>query len=243
MKNTIIASVLLICLILNTDSFGQIDLKKVKLPTTKKTAGSIGLSEAEIAEGLKAALSKGAETASKQLNKSDGYNLNPKVRIPFPEDAQRVAVKLRELGYGKKVDDFEVSLNRSAEHAAREASVIFVNAIKQMSISDAKNILTGADTAATGFLRKSTYGSLNTAFTPHIKHALDSTNATTLWTELATIYNKIPFNKQKANTDLVAFTTGKALKGVFVMVAEEELKIRKDPAARTSDILKKVFGQ
>jgi hypothetical protein len=237
----ILSSVLFIGLVLNMNAYAQIDLKKVKLPT-KKTAAAVGLSEAEIAEGLKAALSKGAETASKTLNKSDGFNLNPKVRIPFPEDAQRVAVKLRELGYGKKVDEFEVTLNRAAEHAAKEASGIFVNAIKQMTISDAKSILKGSDTAATGFLRKTTYNPLNSAFSPHIKTALDSTSATKRWTELATLYNKIPFNKQKVDTDLVSFTTHKALKGVFIMVAEEELKIRKDPAARTSDILKKVFG-
>jgi hypothetical protein len=241
MKKILFASVLSTCLILNIDSFSQIDLKKVKLPT-KHTSGSLGLSESEIADGLKAALSKGAETASQQLNQSGGYNLNPRVRIPFPEDAQRVAVKLRELGYGQKVDEFEATLNRAAEQSAKEASSIFVGAIKQMSITDAKNILTGADTAATGFLRKSTYSSLNTAFTPHIKSALDSTSATKRWTELANIYNKIPFNKQKVETDLVAFTTNKALKGLFIIVADEELKIRKDPAARTSDILKKVFG-
>jgi hypothetical protein len=237
----ILSSILFICLVLNMNAFAQIDLKKVKLPT-KQAGASVGLTESEIAEGLKAALSKGAETASQTLNKADGYNLNPKVHIPFPEDAQRVAVKLRELGYGKKVDEFEATLNRAAEHAAKEAATIFVNAIKQMSISDAKSILTGADTAATGFLRKTTYNPLNAAFSPHIKNALDSTSATKRWAEIAGIYNKIPFNKQKVDTDLVAYTTHKALKGVFIMVAEEELKIRKDPAARTSDILKKVFG-
>ena len=238
----ILSSVLFICLISGIHTHAQIDLKKVKLPTNIHPGGIAGLSEADIAEGLKAALSKGAETASKELNKKDGYNLNPKVRIPFPEDAQRVAVKLRELGYGKKVDEFEVTLNHAAEAAAKEAASIFINSIKQMSISDAKSILTGADTAATGFLRKTTYNPLNSAFSPHIKTALDSTSATKRWTEIATIYNKIPFNKQKVETDLVAFTTNKALKGIFIMVAEEELKIRKDPAARTSDILKKVFG-
>jgi hypothetical protein len=146
------------------------------------------------------------------------------------------------MGYGKKVDEFEMLLNRSAEDAAKEAAPIFKNAVTSMSIADAKSILTGADTSATHYLRGSTYGNLFKAFTPHIDKALKARTVTAKWKDLTTIYNKLPTTKQKVNTDLVSFTTHKALKGLFMMVADEEINIRKNPGARTSDILKKVFG-
>jgi hypothetical protein len=218
-------------------------IKDIKTPITTKTATtSSGLSESEIVEGLKEALIKSSTKASDSLNKPNAFNLSPKIRIPFPEDCKKVADELRKLGYGKKVDDFELQLNRAAEQSAKEAAPIFKGAVQKMSFSDAKGILTGADTAATAYLRKTTYDSLSKAFSPHVKDALDQTTATKMWSEIATLYNKIPTTRNKVQTDLVKYTTGKALKGVFTMVAEEELKIRKDPLARTSDILKKVFG-
>ena len=221
------------------NTFAQLKIPKIKLPTSGSTA--TGLSETDIANGLKEALTIGAQKASEQLHMTDGFNLNSLVRIPFPEDAKKVATELRKLGYGKKVDEFELSLNRSAEEAAKEAAPIFVSAIKGMTITDAKNILTGADTAATGYLRKTTYSPLYSAFSPHITTALNNNYAASKWTEITTIYNKIPLVK-KVDTDLVRYTTGKALKGVFTLVAQEELKIRKDPAAQVTDLLKKVFG-
>jgi hypothetical protein len=221
-------------------SYGQINLKTLKNTVSSATTTAT-LSESEIAKGLKEALTVGARNASSQLNAIDGFNKNMKVRIPFPEEAQRVAIKLREMGFGKKVDAFELTLNRAAEQAAREAAPIFVNAITSMSITDAKNILMGADTSATGYLRSRTSDPLATAFSPHIQKALDATTATRKWTELATIYNRIPL-VNKVETDLVKYTTGRALKGLFTVVAEEEIKIRKDPAARVTDTLKKVFG-
>jgi hypothetical protein len=221
-------------------SYGQINLKTLK-NTVTTAASSATLSESDIAKGLKEALTVGAKNASTQLNAIDGFNKNVKVRIPFPEDAQRVATKLREMGFGKKVDEFELTLNRAAEQAAKEAAPIFVNAITSMTISDAKNILMGADTSATGYLRSRTSDPLSNAFAPHIKKALDATTATRKWTELATLYNRIPL-VNKVETDLVRYTTGRALKGLFTVVADEEIKIRKDPAARVTDLLKKVFG-
>jgi hypothetical protein len=229
----------------------QIDLKKVKIPKVKTpsvlnnngTGSGTGLTESEIIEGLKEALTKGSGNASATLNKLDGFNANPKIRIPFPPDAQKVAKTLRDVGYGKKVDEFELTLNRSAEQAAKEAAPIFKMAVKNMSFKDAKSILTGSDSAATVYLKNTTYDSLYTKFSPPVKTALNNTSATSKWTELATLYNKLPTTRNKVETDLVAYTTHRALKGLFVTVAEEELKIRKDPMARTSDILKKVFGQ
>ena len=230
-------------------SIGQAQFKipTIKVPQNipNPTGGSTsiqGLSESDIVAGLKEALSVGSKNASSQLNQLDGFNKNMRIRIPFPEDAVRVATKLRQMGYGKKVDEFELTLNRAAEQAAKEAAPIFLNAIKQMTFGDAKSILTGADTAATGYLRKTTFSPLYSAFSPHVTKALGNTFATSKWTEITTIYNKLPMVK-RVDTDLTRYTTNKALKGLFVVVADEELKIRKDPAARVSDILKKVFGQ
>lgn len=223
------------------DSFGQFKVPKIKLPTST-VAKTTGLTESDIANGLKEALSIGAKKASEQLNQLDGFNANSLVRIPFPEDMQKVAKELRNLGYGQKVDEFELSLNRSAEEAAKEAAPIFVNSIKQMSITDAKSILTGPDTAATGYLRKTTYTPLYNAFSPHVNTALQNNFAASKWSEITSIYNKIPFVK-KVDTDLIRYTTNKALKGVFILVAQQELKIRKDPAAQVTDLLKKVFGK
>lgn len=234
------ASILLISS--STLSFGQINIGgvKVKVPTSLPTSTS-AVSETEIINGLKEALTLGSKTASQNLNKLDGFYKNPKVKIPFPEDCQKVATELRKLGYGKKVDEFELTLNRAAEDASKEAATIFANSIKQMTLTDAKNILKGPDTAATGYLRKTTNSSLYSAFAPHITTALNSTTATKKWKEITTLYNKLPMVK-KVDTDLTRYTTNKALKGLFLLVADEETKIRKDPAARVTDLLKKVFG-
>jgi len=234
------ASILLISC--STLSFGQINIGgvKVNVPTSLPTSTS-AVSETEIINGLKEALTLGSKTASQNLNKLDGFYKNPKVKIPFPEDCQKVATELRKLGYGKKVDEFELTLNRAAEDASKEAATIFANSIKQMTLTDAKNILTGPDTAATGYLRKTTNSSLYSAFAPHITTALNKTTATKKWKELTTLYNKLPMVK-KVDTDLTRYTTNKALKGLFLLVADEETKIRKDPEARVTDLLKKVFG-
>jgi hypothetical protein len=239
-KSALCLALAILCV---SHSFAQFTWGKVKstVTTATKTVTSAPLSESDIARGLKEALSVGSRNASAQLNKTDGFNLNPKVRIPFPEDAQRVATKLRELGFGKKVDAFELTLNRAAESAAKEAAPIFVNAITAMTITDAKNILTGSNDAATSYLRDKTSSPLANAFSPHIQKALDGTLATKKWKEITTLYNRLPM-VSKVETDLTKYTTDKALKGMFTVVADEELKIRQDPAARITDILKKVFG-
>ena len=215
----------------------------ITIPKSVTTAaGAAGLSETDIANGLKEALTKGAKMAADSLNKTDGYYKNPLVKIPFPQDLAKMESTLRNIGLGAEVDKFILSMNRSAENAAIESAPIFTNAITKMSFADAKAILQGADTAATSYLRKSTYDSLYKTFTPHIKKALDNNLVASQWANLTTRYNKLPTTRTKVNTDIVAFTTGKALKGLFVKVAEEESKIRNDANARTSDLLKKVFG-
>jgi len=241
--NKIILSAAL-SLYLTSLSFAQFG--NIKLPSSVESitkGGSKNLSETDIANGLKEALTNGAQTASQTLNKTDGYNGDPLVHIPFPEELVRMEKTLREIGLGSKVDEFIVLLNRAAEQAAVEAAPIFVNAIKQMSISDAKSILTGSDTAATAYLRQMTYSSLFSAFSPHIKTAMDNNTVAEKWTPLADAYNKLPTTRTKANPDLVSYTTNKALTGLFVKVAGEEKNIRNNPAAQTSDLLKKVFGK
>lgn len=199
------------------------------------------LSDIDIASGLKEALKVGANNASNQLSAVDGFNKNPLVKIPFPTEVQQVAAKLRSMGMGAKVDQFETQLNRSAEKASKAAAPIFVSAITSMTLTDGKNILTGGNNAATTYLSSATRTQLFNTFSPTIKNALNEMNAATLWTEIMTTYNKIPF-VQKVETDLTKYTTNKALDGLFKIVADEELKIRQNPAARGSELLQKVFG-
>lgn len=223
-------------------SFAQ-KIGKVKIPSSVNSiAQGAGLSEEDIANGLKEALTKGAKMAADSLNKKNGYYGNSLVRIPFPQELSKMESALRNIGLGGEVDKFILSLNRSAENAAIEATPIFTSAITNMKITDAKKILQGSDTSATSYLKKATYNSLYSTFTPHIKKALDNNLVASQWTYLANAYNKIPTTRTKVNADIVAFTTEKALQGLFLKVAMEEIKIRKNPGARTSDLLKKVFG-
>ena len=163
------------------------------------------------------------------------------IRIPFPPEAKEAETRLRSIGMSDEVDKFIISLNRGAEKAAKEASSVFVSAIKSMTVEDAWGILKGENDAATKYLNKTTSPQLNAKFLPIISNALDEVNATRYYANLINVYNKIPFVK-KLNPDLDAYATEQAIKGLFVLIAKEEARIREDPAARTSEILKKVFG-
>ena len=200
-----------------------------------------GLTEKDAAEGIRQALIKGTGEGVKTVSNVNGYFGNPEIKIPFPPDAKEIESKLRAAGFGKKVDEAVLSINRAAEDAAKQAEPIFVDAIKKMTITDAVNIVKGENNAATKYLEKTTSPELNTKFQPPIKTSLDKVEATKHWTELINLYNKIPFVK-KMNPNLTEYVTSKAITGLFVMVAKEELKIRQDPVARTTEILKKVFG-
>jgi hypothetical protein len=213
------------------------------LKNAKKMLGAsgAGYTESEAADGIREALVKGTGESVNLVSALDGYFGNPEIKIPFPEDAKNMESKLRAMGMGKKVDEAILSLNRAAEDAAHEAKPIFVNAITGMSIKDAVGIVRGGNNSATEYLRNTTTPGLKIKFQPVIKNSLDKVQATRYWSDLISVYNKIPL-VQKINPDLSAYVTGKAIDGLFVMIAREELRIRKDPLARTSDLLKKVFG-
>ena len=183
----------------------------------------------------------GVQKGTAQLSAVDGFFKNAAVKILMPPEALKAEKTLRDMGFGKQVDDAILSMNRAAEDAAKSAVTIFVSAIKQMSIQDAAGILRGGDSAATMYLKQKTALPLTNAFSPIVKESLSKVDATKYWNSVFTTYNRVPFVK-KVNTDLNAYVTEKALSGIFYQVALEEQKIRKNPAAQTTDLLKKVFG-
>ena len=199
------------------------------------------LTESDVVSGLRAALEKGIQTAAADASKENGYFGNTLIKIPFPPDAKNVETKLRKIGMGSEVDKFVLSMNRAAEKASAKSVEVFVGAIRQMTVQDAWGILKGEQDAATQYLRNTTGTQLTNEFEPIVSDALDQVNATKYYTDLVTTYNKIPFIT-KVNPDLDAYATELAIDGLFTLVAQEEAKIRKDPVARTTDILKKVFG-
>lgn len=204
--------------------------------------GMGGLTEKDAADGIREALVKGTGTSVALVSKTDGYFLNPEIKIPFPESEKTIESKLRSIGLGSKVDEMIKTMNRAAEDAAKSAEPIFISAIRGMNISDALQIIKGKNDAATQYLAKTTTPELKSKFSPVIKSSLDKVDATRLWAELITAYNQIPFVSKK-NPDLTSYVTDKAISGLFTMIAKEELKIRQNPVARTTELLKKVFGQ
>jgi hypothetical protein len=203
--------------------------------------GQGGPTTSEVAAGLKEALIKGVSIGADLVSQTDGYFGNPEIKIPFPPDVKKVEDRLRQIGLGGEVDKFILTLNRGAEDAAREAKPIFVDAIKAMTIEDAWSILRGDDDAATQYLRRTTGTKLAEKFKPVIKASLDKVNATRYYSDIVNTYNRIPL-VEKVNPNLDDYATEKAIDGLFVMIAKEEKRIREDPVARTTELLKKVFG-
>lgn len=228
-------------LALGTTANAQIldKLKKTAEETISGTSSS--LTEGEVASGLKEALTNGVDKGVERLSKPDGYFKDLSIKILLPDEAKNVESKLRQLGQGKMVDDAIESLNRAAEDAANGAKDIFVTAIKSMTVNDAMGILKGDKSAATTYLEKSTRGALVEKFMPVIKASLDKVGATKHWNTIFSTYNKIPL-VQKVNPNLEEYATNKAIDGLFVQIAKQEKEIRDNPAARVSDLLKKVFG-
>ncbi len=200
-----------------------------------------GISQFEIASGLKEALNNGIDKQVVKLTAIDGFYKNEMVKILLPEELKKVDKGLRDIGMGKLADEGLKVLNRAAEDAVKESTPIFVDAIKGMTFTDAKNILLGDDRSATTYLQNSTSTALYGKFNPVIKNSFAKVGADKVWTNIINKYNSIPLVK-KVNPDLTDYTTNKAMEGVFKMVAIEEKNIRTNIAARTSDLLKRVFS-
>ena len=209
--------------------------------TAQKMAGQKGLTDDEIISGLKQALEVGTGNAVATVSRTDGYFKNPKIRIPLPENVQKVEKLLRTTGFGGKVDEFELSMNRAAERAAPEAKAIFWDAIKQMSFTDARQILDGPDNAATQYFQDKTSDKLQVVFKPITHQAMSEVGVTSYYQSIDDKMKCIPF-ADRMNLDLGQYVTDKALNGLYLMLAEVVKKIRQDPAARVTNLLKKVFG-
>jgi hypothetical protein len=204
--------------------------------------GTTGITEYEAGEGIKEALAQGITKAVLQLNNTDGFFKSEIYKILLPPDAKKIETTLRGLGLNSMVDKAILQINRGAEDAAGYAKPIFVDAIKSMTLSDAIGLVRNGDTSATHFFREKTTAKLMAAFLPVIKSSLDKVQGTKYYGDLVTTYNNFPTTFKKLNPDLAGFVTEKATEALFDQVAKEELNIRNNFAARTTDLLKKVFG-
>lgn len=221
---------------------GQAQLKDLIKEVTGQVTGNPGSSSAlDISAGLKEALNNGITKQVSKLTAVDGFYKNDMVKILMPEELQKVDKTLRSMGMGKLADDGIRSLNRAAEDAVKEATPIFVGSIKNMSITDAKNILMGNDNAATAYLQNSTSSALYAKFSPVVQQSIGKVGADKIWNTIITKYNKLPL-VSKVNPDITDYVTNKAMDGVFKMIAVEEGNIRNKLSSRSSDLLKKVFA-
>ncbi len=227
-------------LFISSASYSQITLPKKLFGKT--TTGSGSITENEAGQGIKEALLKGVTSAVLNLNKTDGFFGSEFYKMLLPEDAKKMESTLRSLGMGAQVDKAILSINRGAEDAVAFAKPIFVDAIKEMTLTDALNIIKGSKDAATNYFKSKTKEKLIIAFNPSVKTSLDKVDATKYYSDIVTSYNKLPTTFKKIEPNLTAFVVGKAVDALFDQVAKEEANIRANPLARTSDILKKVFG-
>ena len=253
MKKIILFS---IGIFLLSTSKSQINLNKIKKSVTGKDTSTANMVNAatknitgnnkgsltndDIINGLKEALTIGTQNSAKKLGAVDGFFKDAALKILMPPEAQKVTNTLRSMGMGNLVDKAILSMNRAAEDAASGVGEIFINAIKDMSIADGIQILNGGNTAATDYLKSTTTNSLTEKMRPVIETSLKKTDATKYWNDVFTNYNRV--STKKVETDLTAYVTQKAMDGIFYSVAQEEQKIRKDPAAQVTGLLKKVFG-
>lgn len=231
-------AVILVCCACTTAQINQ------TIGDVNKTLGGTAsqpLTTAEVADGLKEALIKGISTGSDLVSQLDGYFKNPEIKIPFPPEVKKVEDKLRQIGFDGEVDKFVMQLNRGAEDAAKEAKPIFITAIRSMTIQDAWAILRGENDAATQYLKRTTSDQLKSKFKPVIQTSLNKVNATKYYGDIVNRYNQLPL-VQKVNPNLDDYATDKAIEGLFLMIAKEEKNIRENPIARTTELLKKVFG-
>lgn len=213
-------------------------------PGSTSSTNSGQVSQTEAVTGIKQALSNGLNNSINSLSAPNGFLGDAVVKILMPQEAQKVEKALRSVGMGALCDKFVTSLNRAAETAVKEAAPVFVNSLSQMTVTDAFGILVGSQQdAATNFFKKTTSATLTAKFSPIVQSALGKNNVSTYWTQLTSAYNNLPLATTKVTTDLNAYVTQKAIDGLFVKVAAEELKIRQNMGgSRNSSILSKVFG-
>jgi len=243
-KISFLSAAFVLVLFTNLNTQAQIKLsdifKNVTEKTTKTSAAGTP-STLEIGQGIKEALQIGVSAGADRLSVKDGFLGNLAVKILMPPEAQKVEKTLRSIGFNKLCDNVILSLNRAAEDAATEAKPIFISAIKQMTLTDATNILLGNKDAATAYFKRVTTAQLSQKFSPIVATSLNKVNATKYYSDLTNQYNRLPLVKP-VNTDLTAYVTQKAIDGLFVEVAREELKIRENLNSRNSTLLQKVFG-
>ena len=229
--------------VLNSDTAGKV-IDTIDKSTNETKSGKNGastLSSIEISKGLREALRVGTQRVVGQLGTEDGFNLDPNIHIPLPSTLKRVDNALASLGMGALTEELELRLNRAAEAATPKAKALFVQAISEMTITDAKDILTGPDNAATQYLRRTMGSELTKEMQPLIETALAGAGAIKMYDQVMGQYKKIPFMPD-AKANLRSYVSEKAMDGIFYYVAKEEAAIRNNPAQRTTDILKKVFA-
>lgn len=243
-KIKILAATLLV--LSGQNLFAQITVQNIFKAVTQKSSANAtpakgNPSVLEIGQGIKEALQIGVSASADRLSVKDGFLGNLAVKILMPPEAQKVEKTLRNIGLNKLCDNVITSLNRAAEDAATEAKPIFIAAIKQMTLTDAKNILLGENDAATAYFKRVTSAQLSQKFNPIVNNSLNKVNAAKYYGELTAQYNRLPLVKP-VNTDLTAYVTQKAIDGLFIEIAKEELKIRDNFSARSTGLLQKVFG-
>ena len=242
MKKLIVSlsAILIFTATATAQDWGNLINKGKEAIATGSTGG--GISQGDAASAIKEALNNGIKTGVEKVSAPDGYLANAAIKILLPKEAETVESALRGIGQGELVDKTIRQMNHSAEQAATRATPIFIDAIKGLTITDALNIVNNQQQdAATQFLKRTTTEQLVATFKPTIKTVLDETKTTAVWGEMMGVYNRIPF-VSPVNTDLPDYVTRKAIDGLFFMIAKEEAKIRKDPAAQASELIKKVFG-
>jgi hypothetical protein len=221
-------------------AWGQIQLPQIP-GLGKSSRTGAGLSDAQIGSGLKEALAVGTQKAVKQVARPGGYLENKAIKILLPQSLHPVETGLRAIGQGPKIDDFIASMNHAAETAAPEAAGIFGNAVRAMTIDDARRLLTGGNTSITDYFKEKTSAQLTVAFRPHVEKAMAANGVTQKYNTLLGQAPQLPFMKSP-KMDINSYVVGKALDGLFYELGQQEKEIRTNPAARTTDLLRKVFG-
>jgi len=235
--NNAVAASLLSLFLFSTEAPRQFNLSKM---INKISPANI--TEEDAGQGIREALTQGVTTAVLNLNKKDGFFGSEIYKLLLPPDARKVETTFRKIGLGSQVDKAVLAINRGAEDAVGSAKPIFVDAIKEMTLSDAIGIVRGNKYAATQYFKQKTSEKLTAAFTPSVKGSLEKTHATKYYGDVVSTYNALPTTSEKANPDLTAYVVGKTVDALFDQVAQQEAEIRANPLARTTEILKKVFA-